>query len=138
MTEESNKNKTLLMGLAAAGVLIGAALLFHWATSEEDDDEGVASTAGNPQKLQSELEAAKLVNVKKSQHGTLDDQYFLTLLQFVGTSARERTKGLRTKCTDDRRKYYKAEQWEQYEQTIKKALEAEDQAAQAVVMEVID
>ena len=39
---------------------------------------------------------------------------------------------------EDRRKFYKDEKWDQYELTIKKALEAEDQAAQSVVKEVID
>ena len=68
----------------------------------------------------------------------LDSQYFLSLLQFVGQTARDRTKTLRTKCQEDRRKYYKSEDWEQYESVIKKALEAEDQAAQTVVKEVID
>ena len=37
---ESNK-KTLWMGLAAAGALIGAALVYNWATSEEDDDSAL-------------------------------------------------------------------------------------------------
>lgn len=63
----------------------------------------------------------------------LDGQYFLQLLQFVGTTARERTKTLRTKCMDDRRKFYKKEEWSEYEAIIKTALQAEDEAAQAVV-----
>ena len=44
---ESNK-KTLWVGLAAAGALIGAALLFHWATSgdeEADDTPGAGPTS---------------------------------------------------------------------------------------------
>ena len=38
---------------------------------------------------------------------------------------------------ENRRAFYKAEDWDQYESTIKKALEAEDAAAQEVVREVI-
>ena len=38
---------------------------------------------------------------------------------------------------DERRKQFKLDNWEQYETIIKKALEAEDQAAQAVVQEVV-
>ena len=128
MVEKANDNKTLWLGLAAAGALIGAALLFHWVSSDEDEEDG-ATQAGNPQKLTKDLEAAKLFDVKKSPQGTLDDQYFLSLLQFVGTASRERTKGLRTKCMGDRRKFYKAEDWEKYEKIIKLALEAEDAAA---------
>ena len=41
-------------------------------------------------------------------------------------------------CMEDRRKFYKDQKWDQYESTIKKALEAEDQAAQAVVKEAIE
>ena len=41
MVEKSNKN--LWIGLAAAGAIVGAALLFHWATSG-DDEEGVGNS----------------------------------------------------------------------------------------------
>ena len=136
-----SKNKTLWVGLAAAGALIGAALLFHWATSAEDEDDGTPSgSAGSSSrdKLQKDLEGADLIAVKKTAQGMLDSQYFLSLLQFVGQTARDRTKSLRLKCQEDRRKFYKTEEWDQYEAVIKKALEAEDQAAQAVVKEVID
>ena len=44
---------------------------------------------------------------------------------------------VRTQCMDERRKQFKLDNWEQYETIIKKALEAEDQAAQAVVQEVV-
>ena len=66
---ESNK-KMLWMGLAAAGALVGAALLFHWANSADDDDETLAPGAegGNTrEKLQKDLEAASLIEVKKNQ-----------------------------------------------------------------------
>ena len=67
----------------------------------------------------------------------LDSHYFLNLLQFIGKTARERTKASRLKYQEERRKYYKVEQWEQYEAVLKKSLEGEDQAAQAAVTEVI-
>ena len=91
-----------------------------------------------PRNLQKDLEGADLIAVKKTAQGMLDSQYFLSLLQFVGQTARDRTKSLRLKCQEDRRKFYKTEEWDQYEAVIKKAPEAEDQAAQAVVKEVID
>ena len=137
MVEKANDNKTLWLGLAAVGALVGAALLFHY-VSTDDDEEGTGAGASDPGKLTEELKAANLTDVKKSPNGTLDQQYFLQLLQYVGTASRERTKGLRTKCVESRRKHYKSEEWDQYEAIIKKALEAEDSTAQEVVKEVID
>ena len=55
MVEKANDNKTLWLGLAAAGALIGAALIFHWATSDEDEEEGSAPKAGNQEKLTQDL-----------------------------------------------------------------------------------
>ena len=50
-------------------------------------------------KLKNDLIAADLINVKRNRDGTLDNSYFLNLLEFVGETARERTKETRKKCT---------------------------------------
>ena len=62
---ESNK-KMLYVGLAAAGALIGAALLYHWATTDEDAEEGAEGQTGGAEKLKKDLEAAQLIEVKKN------------------------------------------------------------------------
>ena len=89
---ESNK-KTLWMGLAAAGTLLGAALVYYWITSEDDDEATPQGEGGD--RLEEDLKAAKLHVVKKNAHGMLDEQYFLQLLQFVGEVSRERIKSKR-------------------------------------------
>ena len=58
---ESKSNNKLWIGIAAAGALIGAALLFHWATSGDDDEENVGGTGSmDTEKLAKDLKAAGL------------------------------------------------------------------------------
>ena len=56
---ESNKNKGLFLGFAAATALVGAALLYHFVFADEAEDE----TSGGA--LQTALEEAGLSTVKK-------------------------------------------------------------------------
>ena len=77
-------NKKLWMIGAAGAVLVGAALLYMWASSGEDDSAADAIKPGDSAKLEKDLTAADLGTVKRSAQGMLDSQYFLKLLQFVG------------------------------------------------------
>ena len=63
---ESKSNNKLWIGLAAAGALIGAALLFHWATSSDEDGEDIGGGSLDTEKLAKDLKAAKLSEVQKS------------------------------------------------------------------------
>ena len=64
--------KTLYMAVAAAGVVLGAAVLWYsW--SGRKSSETVAD----------KLQKAKLTEIKKSDNGQLDQNYFLQLLQFI-------------------------------------------------------
>lgn len=47
---ESNK-KALWIGLAAAGALIGAALIYHYISSEDDEETAGSNTEADPGKL---------------------------------------------------------------------------------------
>ena len=124
---EENK-KALYIGLAAAGVVLGGAVLYHyWKSGPTAPENDIAD----------KLKKAKLTEVKKGEKGQLEQQYFLSLLQFVGQETRQRTKDLRQHCHDERRKHYKAEAWDKYKAVIKKTIESEDITAQAVVKEVI-
>lgn len=38
-----NKNKGLFLGIAAATALIGAALLYHYVSGDDDGDDGPAT-----------------------------------------------------------------------------------------------
>ena len=63
MVEGDNKNKGLILGVAAGAALIGAALLYHFVFSD-DGDEAADSGA-----LLAELETAGLDKVKKAPNG---------------------------------------------------------------------
>ena len=134
MVDKSNKN--LWIGLAAAGALVGAALLFHWANSG-DEEEGIAGGVDSDKLLKS-LEAAGLNKPKQTPQGMLDTKYFLDLLQFVGVTSKEQTKGQRQRNLDNRRKAYKDQDWDEYERIVKDTITQEDQACQLILKEVIE
>ena len=61
---ESNQ-RSLFIGLAAAaGALIGAALVYRWVVADNDAED--APKEGNRETLQRDLEAANLLEVKKN------------------------------------------------------------------------
>ena len=68
----------------------------------------------------------------------LDPQYFLKLLSYVGETTRDRTAKDRKNFASQRREFYKKEQWTEYEEIVKNALNNEDQAAQAVLKQVLE
>ena len=61
---ESNKNKSLILGAAAATALVGAALLYHYVFSDGDDAEGAAAAD-----IMDQLAASGLDTVKKGPNG---------------------------------------------------------------------
>ena len=63
-------NKGIFLGVAAATVLVGAALLYHFVFSEGDEEEAAAGG------IEAELAAAGLEEVKRSGQG-LDPKYML-------------------------------------------------------------
>ena len=96
-----NENKGLFLGVAAATALVGAALLYHFAFSE-GDDEGEAGG------IVAELTAAGLEEVKKAPNGQgLDPQYMLKMLNFVTKAARSRRSAERKAAIDERREHFK-------------------------------
>ena len=120
----SENKKNFWLAVAGAGALIGAALLYHYAsgTSEEDD-------APSRDELVQQLKAGGLDEVLKDKNGMIDSRYFLKLLQFVGATTRERTAPKRKSLTEQRRKHYKSKNWKEYETVVKSFIEVEDQAA---------
>ena len=64
-----DQKKTVYLGLAAAGLALGAYVAYqYWVKSRE------------PVGLQAELEKAKLTTVKRTKDKKLENQYFLSLL----------------------------------------------------------
>ena len=110
---ESNKNKSLFLGVAAATALVGAALLYHYVFTDGDDEEG--SSIG----IAEELKEAKLDVVKKGPSGNmLDPKYMVELLNFVTCTGRKRREGERNAAIDARRAAYKANNWEEYREIV--------------------
>lgn len=61
LTMSENNRRNILFAVAGAGLLIGAALLFHWANQSDDD-----TTDGSPKvDLKAELTALGLIKPKK-------------------------------------------------------------------------
>jgi hypothetical protein len=71
----SENKKNLWLAIAGAGALIGAALLYHYASGTSDGDD-----APSRDELILELKAAGLDEVIKDKNGMIESRYFLKLL----------------------------------------------------------
>ena len=96
---ESNKNKGLFLGLAAATALVGAALLYHFVFSDEEEEV-------KANELQTALEEAGLSEAKK-QGGMLDPQYTIKLMNFIAVNARKQRQSERDEALKQRRELFK-------------------------------
>lgn len=98
---ENNKNKGLFLGLAAATALVGAALLYHFVFSEDEEEESKAN------ELQTALQEAGLDEAKK-QGGMLEPQYTVKLMNFIAVNARKRRQDERNAALEKRRQCFEA------------------------------
>ena len=76
MSDESKK--TLWMMVAGVGSLVGAALLYHYATAADED------SANTEEDIKKALEEEKIGEPVRTPNGLLESRYFLNLLQFIG------------------------------------------------------
>ena len=76
--------KAMYIGLAAAGVVVGAAVIFKLWRGRNTELT-----------IKEKLVEAKLDKIKKDNNDKLDQAYFLNVLQFIGQETRKRTKDLR-------------------------------------------
>ena len=130
MVESSNKNKGLFLGIAAATAVVGAALLYHFVFSGDDDD-------GDAQILK-ELQAAGLDKVKKTPDGTmLDPKYMLQLLNFVTQTGRKRRETERNAALERRLQLFKEKKDDEYRELVKEQFEQDDRMAQQVMTELM-
>ena len=126
-------NKGLFLGIAAATALIGAALLYHYVSGDDDDVDGPASG------IMAELEEANLATFKRhEQSGQLDPIYTCKMLNFVTLTARKRRNDERTEAINERRECYGKEDWNRYRQIVKEQFMAEDQMCQVVLREAME
>lgn len=129
---EGDKNKTLIMGIAAGCALIGAALIYHFVFADEEEEVA----AGN---LIADLEAAGLDKVKKAPNGSmLDPQYLCKLLNFTTVTARKRNEEERKQLIEQRRACYKNEQWNDYRDIVQQIFQKDDQMCQVVIKEIFE
>jgi hypothetical protein len=76
MSDESKKS--LWMMLAGVGALVGAALLYHYATADEEN------SVNTEEEIKKALEEEKIGEPVRQPSGLLENRYFLNLLQFIG------------------------------------------------------
>lgn len=112
MSESNRRN--VLLAIAGAGLLIGAAFLFHWANQGEEDTVD----------LREEIKAQGLDKVVKKD-GKLETNYFLKLLQFIGVENKARMAKLG--LVKERRKAFREKNMDQYKSLAMKELQMNDQ-----------
>ena len=109
---DTNNNRGIVLGMAAAAVIAGAALVYKFVLSAEDSTTALkdqiyttsvpASSPANPvtvtdtsiaadSLMKDELKQAGLAEVKKGSSGTLEPQYVVELLNLVTKNARKRS-----------------------------------------------
>ena len=77
--------------------------------------------------------------VKKAQGGkTLDPDYMIKLLNFVTTTARKRREEDRKSALEQRREFYKSEQWDEYKSIVSDQFMKEDQMCQVIMREALE
>ena len=108
-----NKNKGLFLGVAAATALVGAALLYHFVFSDDDETEGAATD------ITTLLQEAGLDQVQKGRNGQgLEPRYFLKLLQFMAKTGKERRSEEKKEALAARRQHYQDKNWEAYKEIV--------------------
>ena len=96
------------MVLEGADALTGAALVPNYLNSSESHVD-----------ISKALEKLNIEQPVRDANGILETKYFLYLLQFVGEQTRAVYHDIRKKLTDERRKHYDTENWEEYERCVK-------------------
>lgn len=133
MSEQNKKLWYILAGVGAVAAGLIAMKLMSGGEGEEDE-----TVEEIPDITEEDLKTANIKDVERSgTGGMLESRYFLRLLQFVGERTRDHTKANRDKITKDRRAHYKAAEWKEYEECVKKGLDLEDQASQHVLNDIL-
>lgn len=119
MVEGKNNNKGLLLGVAAGCALVGAALLYHFFSSEDGGSGG--------SDIAKELKAAGLDEVKKTPDGQmLDPKYLLRLLNFVTLTGRKRRQADRDEALKRRLELHKEGKDAEYRELVKEQFGQDD------------
>lgn len=130
---QTNEKKNLMFALTGGAILVGAALLYHYAFADDEEGSGQAEGA-----ILDELKENQLDDVKKTAQGGLDPQYFCQLLQYIGQRNKAQTAEKRNELTVKRREAYTKKDWDTYKQIVLEQLTLEDENSQGVVREVTE
>jgi hypothetical protein len=85
----TDNRKNIMYALGAGAALIGAALVYHFVSKADGDEETIPVIEVDADFIVEELKKSGLDQVNRLGHGGLDTNYFLKLLQFVGAETRE-------------------------------------------------
>jgi hypothetical protein len=124
----SSSNKNLLYGLAAAGALVGAAVLFHVITNKQ--------TAGSGSKLIEDIDA--LEGPEKDSRGILTFKYFKDLMAVVAKHSKERFGPEKKELLAQRREFLKEKRMDEYKEKVGEMMRKEEANLQDIMMEVVD
>lgn len=110
---EDNK-RGIMLAVGAVTALIGAALLYHYVSGDDETEDG--GSGG----ILEDLKEAGLDEVKRSEStGGLDPLYTCKMLNFVTLTARKRRHDERTAAINKRREAYKNEDWDTYRNIVR-------------------
>ena len=128
-----NKNKSILMAVAAGAALVGAALLYHFVFADAGDEE-----APSDDQILKLLQTAKLDKVQKAPNGVmLHPHYMLKLLNFITQEARKRRTHEREAALKQRRQFFTDSKWDEYRDIIKEQFIADDTMCNVVMEDVL-
>lgn len=85
----TDNRKNIMYALGAGAALIGAALVYHFVSNKDGDDESIPVLEVDSEFIYEELKKSGLDQVGRGPNGMLETNYFLKLLQFVGAETRE-------------------------------------------------
>lgn len=131
MSEASDRNRNILLAIAGAGLVLGAAVLYHWASSA-DEDTGTAETPDIPSDLLDRLKAEGLDKPKK-QGQMIDKQYFLMLLNFVGAQTNSILEKPKKQFDVERRVAFKNGNDAKYSEIADKMMEQKETISEQLV-----
>ena len=123
----SSANKALMIGLAAGGALIGAAMLFHLLQNKS----GASASA-----IYEDIDA--LGAPKKEANGILTFPYFKDLMSVVQKHARERFADEKKEMLQKRRRLLQDKKVDEYKEVVSEMIKKEESNFQDLMMEVID
>lgn len=124
----SNPNKALYVGLAAAGALVGAAVLFHLISGKQ--------SATSSSAVLDEIDA--LGAPKKEMNGLLSFPYFKDLMSIVQKHGKDRFGAEKKEYLIKRRQLLQAGKTEEYRELVGEMVKKEEASFQDLMMEVID